>query len=813
MIIVRCLFLMLFATCFYGSDTLATDFAAPLASHNFFTPELKPSPDSFKLAKSTWLPDSYDDLGLSGHDNTKYDFNKNDCSQYTLSSCPQNGKCTKCPVGTGWKLDSCDTGYTKMGDTCTKKAEFCVENATTFKNRIPNDYYCDNLEIDPKCSGSNCDKCFTSCRKINCDNYPLDCNSINKTVLHIAETAICTDCRVSTSNCIKNYCKIIRCIDGYKIAENGSSCIALDDTCPNGYYKSCETGTQGTPEYTEKGTACYQCKANTIECPKGYELIDGICKQICAAPHCITCVEDTSDKCAICEDGYKLINGVCSKIDSYKCCNTGQFTGGKYHASEDSFEQCFWSTYAPQQSCASSGFQTFHIKDEYCNNFSVDGLHLLATSDFIYDVLEGNFSSTKCQKKDINLQGGNNTLSLFPPLNSDGNAYQTIYVKSFKAPHNINLTNITLMAKDYIVLENTFLSNSIVEAPKIYINGTIGMAKSKIIADNIYIGANNISIETTNFLCALKTGNNCTCDSQPMDETAGTSFIGEVDRPAAFHFNGTSPDQINYGAIRLSDGTHGSNLTIYGYNTEEFPLFSEAVINSENAPQTARNRDITLTISDLTGQSKSNLFYRFQGADTEHNTSSSFNKINAKLIYEGRKSKIDNLINWIKERAYLPDTQCQIQTTGAKNLISFQMPDYQSNTCKRFGLEDNESPLTAIYEACTIANDIPKTKNTNQTEDPALICYENCKISLCEDDQEEFPDITKCHPKLSDRLNEEVYCTEASAQDSINQVCKKMTDAWKKENPEETADDLFIPYKTLNMTNGNKCFICNINVN
>ena len=269
MIIVRCLFLMLFATCFHGSDALAADFAAPLASHNFFTPELKPSPDAFKLAKSTFLPETYDDLGLSGRHNTKYDFNKNDCSAYPLSSCPSNGKCTKCPVGAGWKLDSCNSGYTKTGDTCTKKAEFCVENATTFKNRIPDDYFCTKVTNNPNCSNNpltNCDKCYTSCYKINCSGYPLDCKTINKAALHIATTEICSSCRNSTtSNCTKTYCKITECESGYKANAAGTACIEKDDTCPNGYYKSCETGTQGSPEYTEKGTACYQCKPKTTE--------------------------------------------------------------------------------------------------------------------------------------------------------------------------------------------------------------------------------------------------------------------------------------------------------------------------------------------------------------------------------------------------------------------------------------------------------------------------------------------------------------------------------------------------------------------
>jgi len=119
MIIVRCLFLMLFVTCCYGSNALAADKYASLASHYVFTPELKPSHDSFRLAKSTFLPDTYDDLGLSGRHNTKYDFNKNDCSAYPLKSCPTGSKCTKCPVGAGYRINSCNAPYILSGGTCS----------------------------------------------------------------------------------------------------------------------------------------------------------------------------------------------------------------------------------------------------------------------------------------------------------------------------------------------------------------------------------------------------------------------------------------------------------------------------------------------------------------------------------------------------------------------------------------------------------------------------------------------------------------------------------------------------------------------
>ncbi len=164
MIIVRCLFLMLFVTCCYGSNALAADKSASLASHYVFTPELKPSHDSFRLAKSTFLPDTYDDLGLSGRHNTKYDFNKNDCSAYPLKSCPTGSKCTKCPVGAGYRVNSCISPYILSGGTCSCPATVTL----TFANDKCIKY-CDKKCIEKVCAAKS-DSTFCTKGTQDCDN-------------------------------------------------------------------------------------------------------------------------------------------------------------------------------------------------------------------------------------------------------------------------------------------------------------------------------------------------------------------------------------------------------------------------------------------------------------------------------------------------------------------------------------------------------------------------------------------------------------------------------------------------------------------
>ena len=215
MIIVRCLFLMLFATCFYGSNALAAGNSAPLASHNFFTPELKPSPDSFKLAKSTFLPETYDDLGLSGLHNTKYDFNKNDCSAYPLKSCPSGSKCDKCPVGAGYRLNSCTSPYILSGGTCACPATVTL----TFANDKCIKY-CDKKCIEKVCAAKT-DSAFCTNGTQSCDN---GCGGTFKCCI------ACTD-TVTTKPANSSY-TYSSCKD-----DDGTKNIQTGWTCNAGYHK------------------------------------------------------------------------------------------------------------------------------------------------------------------------------------------------------------------------------------------------------------------------------------------------------------------------------------------------------------------------------------------------------------------------------------------------------------------------------------------------------------------------------------------------------------------------------------------------
>ncbi len=207
--------------------------------------------NSYKLAGIYFLPELIkQDLEYNTGLVNK-DMNKNNCKGYGLTKCPTGGFCSKCPNDAKkLKLDSCnpELAYKKSGDTCIKKT--CPELNSSYKTSVPLGQICTKFTEKTL-------TCYKSCRNVQCSGYSLNCS--NKPA-NVSSMAKCPDCTSATANCSDNSCKISACNTNYKLNASGTGCILKDDTCPEGYYKSCETGTTGSPQYTEMGTACYQCK-------------------------------------------------------------------------------------------------------------------------------------------------------------------------------------------------------------------------------------------------------------------------------------------------------------------------------------------------------------------------------------------------------------------------------------------------------------------------------------------------------------------------------------------------------------------------
>ena len=351
MIIVRCLFLMLSAICFYDSNALAADFTAPLASHNFFTPELKPSPDILKLAKSTWLPDSYDDLGLSGHDNTKYDFNKNDCSAYPLASCPNGAKCDKCPVGAKWRLNSCDAPYILSGSTCKCPATVALSNANDKCTQ-----YCDNNCIKKECT-PNADKTNCTGGTRACDNgcgqsTAKCCASCTDTVTFKPANSSYIYSSCIDDNGTHNIQTGWQCDTGYHKVDSTcvKDCIANNcsgytlTSCPEG--ANCSSCTKTASNCSTDGTYYKEiCEKTQTSCSTGYTLVNTCQKSGTTYGDCVDCRDETSpyNPCK----GYYICEG--NKVGTGNTCNCGNQL---YYEKCLVPETCFYE-YREDTSCTS----------------------------------------------------------------------------------------------------------------------------------------------------------------------------------------------------------------------------------------------------------------------------------------------------------------------------------------------------------------------------------------------------------------------------------------------------------------------------
>lgn len=221
--------------------------------------ELKPIPYSYKMAKATFLPEFQDkEIGWAGNEISDSANQGGQCGGYELTDCPAHGNCSSCPFDRRYKrITGCTDGYALKAGNC--QAASC--SVLGYSADIPANNICSKITEDGL-------TCYKNCKSVSCSGYSLNCDTFN--IDNSSGKAICPDCESGNANCSPMLCKVSSCLDGYKIADNGTSCIALDDNCPDNYFKTCETGTQGEPQLTEKGTACYQCKPKTPECPDGY---------------------------------------------------------------------------------------------------------------------------------------------------------------------------------------------------------------------------------------------------------------------------------------------------------------------------------------------------------------------------------------------------------------------------------------------------------------------------------------------------------------------------------------------------------------
>ena len=184
----------------------------------------------------------------------------NACIGYDFASCPTGGNCSQCQSGATkkYKLNSCQSGYTQNGDTCT--ANICsgsqnsVSNCatqTTCVSPTGTYYTCTNCNEGYTLSGNTCT--VNACTGYNLTSCP-------------ANATGCSQCQSGNTKKYK--------VNGCKTGWTGDDCSIQGTTCPANMYGL--------------NDICYSCPANSTapagsdsiddcQCVGGYTKISGLC--------------------------------------------------------------------------------------------------------------------------------------------------------------------------------------------------------------------------------------------------------------------------------------------------------------------------------------------------------------------------------------------------------------------------------------------------------------------------------------------------------------------------------------------------------
>ena len=231
---------------------------------------------AFQLAKTTFLPEYGDDLGISDFDTIEGNYNQPDCSDYTLYSCPEYANCSSCPSDKSrYKLISCQSGFKLSNGSCLPTN--C--SALGYEDSVPSGQICTSFSTYSM-------TCFKDCRNVSCTGYSQNCNT---KPANVASMEKCPECSDADANCGDNSCKIGQCNPGYTLQDgacvkvcSANSCSAFPLlSCPeNGNCSSC------TPTSADCSTGMKRYKLDS--CADGFEVSGNNCvaKKTCEENSC-----------------------------------------------------------------------------------------------------------------------------------------------------------------------------------------------------------------------------------------------------------------------------------------------------------------------------------------------------------------------------------------------------------------------------------------------------------------------------------------------------------------------------------------------
>lgn len=268
-----------------ANSTLALD----AGEHNTsISADLKPASNSFQIAKSTFLPDRYEDLGLSNYDTLHDDYNAKNCENYKQTSCPSVALCEKCPFNTKLlRVIRCAAPYLLTDGDCVcppAKPLTCTNDKCT--------KYCGSTCIEKTCTPTpsvDAKKCTNKTRKCDngcCSNTRDCCNPCVNTLTSKPENSHYT------------YCD---CTD-----DDGTKKIQCGCECDTGYHL--KNGTCGKGGICEKDCIANNCSGYDLSSCPAY----GNCsKCTVTATNCST--DGTKYKLDSCQSGYSKSGNTCVK--------------------------------------------------------------------------------------------------------------------------------------------------------------------------------------------------------------------------------------------------------------------------------------------------------------------------------------------------------------------------------------------------------------------------------------------------------------------------------------------------------------------
>ena len=195
-------------------------------THSHTTQGLEPIQASYQIAKLQFLPDLKDSENGWAGNKIGGTYNKNDCSAYSLKSCPTGAKCSKCPFAKKYKINSCSAPFILSEGACVCPAVV----ALVYPNDVCTAYCSPKAGTTRRCIKKSCTPSpdQTGCTKGTqlCDN---GCGKLTR--------KCCNACvsRAISKPANSHFINYTSCIDG-----DGTHDTPGGWACDSGYHKSAD---------------------------------------------------------------------------------------------------------------------------------------------------------------------------------------------------------------------------------------------------------------------------------------------------------------------------------------------------------------------------------------------------------------------------------------------------------------------------------------------------------------------------------------------------------------------------------------------